>query len=66
MHPFSINTEVGSCAWNPRHHLVMIGLQGRKIPTENLPPSNLVFLIDVSGPDAGNPGEKLPLVGKNL
>jgi len=47
--PFSINTEIASCPWNEKHKLVHIGLQGKKIPTENLPPSNLVFLIDVSG-----------------
>jgi Ca-activated chloride channel homolog len=62
--PFSINTEVSACAWNPAHQLVMIGLQGRKIPTENLPASNLVFLIDVSG-SMFEP-EKLPLVQKSL
>jgi Ca-activated chloride channel family protein len=62
--PFSINTEIGDCSWSPRHKLVMIGLQGRKISTENLPASNLVFLIDVSGsmlePD------KLPLVQSSM
>jgi Ca-activated chloride channel homolog len=62
--PFSINTEVGTCVWNPQHQLVMIGLQGRKIPTEHLPASNLVFLIDVSG--SMMEPEKLPLVQKSL
>ncbi len=62
--PFSINTEVSACAWSPSHQLVMIGLQGRRIPTENLPASNLVFLIDVSG-SMFEP-EKLPLVQKSL
>src|SRR5579862_9522077 len=62
--PFSINTEVGTCVWNPQHQLVMIGLQGKKIPTENLPASNLVFLIDVSG--SMMEPEKLPLVQKSL
>jgi len=47
--PFSINTEISDCPWNKDHKLVLIGLQGKKIPTENLPASNLVFLIDVSG-----------------
>ena len=42
----------------------MIGLQGKKIPTENLPASNLVFLIDVSG--SMMEPEKLPLVQKSL
>ncbi|MBL0274230.1 MAG: von Willebrand factor type A domain-containing protein [Chitinophagaceae bacterium] len=47
--PFSINTEISDAPWNKDHKLVLIGLQGKKIPTENLPASNLVFLIDVSG-----------------
>ena len=47
--PFSVTTELSSAPWNPQHQLVHIGLQGRKIPMDNLPPSNLVFLIDVSG-----------------
>lgn len=47
--PFSINTEVSKCPWNPDHQLVHIGLQGKRIATEDLPPSTLVFLIDVSG-----------------
>jgi len=47
--PFSINTEISEAPWNKNHKLVLIGLQGKKIPTENLPASNLTFLIDVSG-----------------
>ncbi|MEX2335827.1 MAG: von Willebrand factor type A domain-containing protein [Fulvivirga sp.] len=58
--PFSINTELSTAPWNGEHKLVHIGLQGRKIPTENLPPSNLVFLIDVSG--SMNSPNKLPLL----
>ncbi len=58
--PFSINTEVAKAPWNEKHYLVHIGLQGKTIPTENLPPSNLVFLIDVSGSMAD--ANKLPLL----
>ncbi len=58
--PFSINTEISTAPWNEKHKLVLIGLQGRKIPTENLPPSNLVFLIDVSG--SMSDANKLPLL----
>ncbi len=47
--PFSVYTELSSAPWNPDHQLLHIGLQGRRIPVDNLPPSNLVFLIDVSG-----------------
>jgi len=58
--PFSINTEVSQAPWNDKHQLVHIGLQGKNIPTENLPASNLVFLIDVSG--SMSDVNKLPLL----
>ncbi|MFC3756521.1 von Willebrand factor type A domain-containing protein [Chryseobacterium tructae] len=58
--PFSINTEYNNSPWNPKHKLLRIGLQGKNIPMDKLPASNLVFLIDVSGSmDAEN---KLPLL----
>jgi Ca-activated chloride channel family protein len=59
-HPFSIYSEISECPWNPKHKLVHIGLQGKTIPTENLPPSNLVFLLDVSG--SMSSANKLPLL----
>ncbi|MCU0450235.1 MAG: von Willebrand factor type A domain-containing protein [Bernardetiaceae bacterium] len=59
-HPFSITTEAAPCPWNPQNQLVLIGLQGKKIATENLPPNNLVFLIDVSGSMSDE--HKLPLL----
>ncbi len=62
--PFSINTEISNCPWNAQHKLVLIGLQGKKISTQNLPASNLVFLIDVSG--SMNEPDKLPLVKSSL
>jgi Ca-activated chloride channel family protein len=62
--PFSVSMEVASCPWNPKHQLVLIGLQGKKIPAESLPPSNLVFLVDVSG--SMNEPNKLPLVQSSL
>jgi len=58
--PFAVITEISTAPWNPNHKLVHIGLQGKKIPTENLPPSNLVFLIDVSG--SMSDVNKLPLL----
>jgi Ca-activated chloride channel family protein len=58
--PFSIYTEIASAPWNVNHKLVHIGLQGKKIPTDNLPPSNLVFLLDVSG--SMDEPNKLPLL----
>jgi Ca-activated chloride channel family protein len=62
--PFTINTEIGDCAWNPKHKLLMIGLQGKRIPFDKLPISNLVFLIDVSG--SMMEPDKLPLVQQSL
>jgi Ca-activated chloride channel homolog len=63
-HPFSINTEIAECPWNAKHRLVLIGLQGKKIPVDNLPASNLVFLIDVSGSMMSE--DKLPLVQASM
>lgn len=58
--PVNIITEISTAPWNNKHKLVQIGLQGRKIKTEQLPASNLVFLIDVSGSMAQP--NKLPLL----
>ena len=58
--PFSINTEVVQSPWNKDTKLVKIGLQGKEVPLDDIPPSNLVFLIDVSG--SMNSTNKLPLL----
>ncbi|MDX5417567.1 MAG: von Willebrand factor type A domain-containing protein [Hymenobacteraceae bacterium] len=58
--PFSVTTELSECPWNKENQLLHIGLQGRQIATDNLPASNLVFLIDVSG--SMHSPDKLPLV----
>ncbi|MBX9186900.1 DUF3520 domain-containing protein [Bacteroides sp. K03] len=62
--PVKITTEVGSCPWNKNHRLVRIGLKAKEIPTEKLPVSNLVFLIDVSGSMYGP--QRLGLVQSSL
>jgi Ca-activated chloride channel family protein len=59
-HPFAVSTEVAPCPWATDHRLVRIGLQAHRVATRDLPPSNLVFLIDVSG--SMNMPDKLPLV----
>ncbi len=59
-HPFSVYTELAVCPWNKNHQLLQIGLRGKSIDKSSLPPSNLVFLIDVSG-SMGSPN-KLPLL----
>ncbi|MEQ8927610.1 MAG: von Willebrand factor type A domain-containing protein [Fulvivirga sp.] len=58
--PFAINTELAASPWNKDHKLVHIGLQGKDISMDNLPPSNLVFLLDVSGSMSAQ--NKLPLL----
>ncbi len=63
-HPFSINTEYSDCPWNEKNKLVRIGLQGKNIPTNNLPNSNFVFLIDVSGSMSDQ--NRLPLVIESM
>lgn len=47
--PVRITTETGICPWNKNHRLVQIGIKAREIESKNLPSSNFVFLIDVSG-----------------
>ncbi|MBC7566221.1 MAG: von Willebrand factor type A domain-containing protein [Pedobacter sp.] len=58
--PVNINTEISNAPWNTSHRLVKIGLQAKKVSNANLPASNLVFLIDVSG--SMNQANKLPLL----
>lgn len=63
-HPFSINTEYSDAPWNPNHKLLKIGLQGKEIPTDKLPKSNFVFLVDVSG--SMSDANKLPLLKSSM
>jgi len=58
--PINIETEISDSPWNKGLKILHIGLQAKTIPTDNLPASNLVFLIDVSG--SMNDQNKLPLV----
>ncbi len=47
--PVAIHTELAVAPWNSQHHLLRIGLKAKSMPADELPASNLVFLIDVSG-----------------
>ena len=62
--PFSVHMEVGPAPWAPEHRLLHIGLQGKRIASDALPPRNLVFLIDVSG-SMSSPN-KLPLLKRSF
>ena len=62
--PFAVTVEVADCPWQPGNRLARIGLKARPIDLDKRPPSNLVFLVDVSGSmDAEN---RLPLVKASL
>ncbi|MHC0446700.1 vWA domain-containing protein [Flavobacterium sp. 3-218] len=63
-HPFAINTEYSDCPWNKNSRLLKIGLQGKNIPMANLPATNLVFLVDVSG--SMDEQNKLPLLKESM
>ncbi len=63
-HPFAVSTELATAPWNEDHRLLRIGIQGMRVDLENLPPSNLVFLLDVSG--SMQPANKLPLLKRSL
>jgi Ca-activated chloride channel family protein len=62
--PIAITTEVAPAPWRPEHRLVRVALKARPIDVAELPPSNLVFLVDVSG--SMNEPNKLPLVKRAL
>jgi Ca-activated chloride channel family protein len=58
--PFAVHTELAPAPWAPNRHLLLVGLKGYELPSEALPPANLVFLIDTSG--SMMPADKLPLL----
>lgn len=62
--PFSVTNEIATCPWNTKHKIVSIGLQGKRVSLDDTPPSNLVFLLDVSG--SMNDRFKLPLLKQGL
>ena len=63
-HPVAITADVMRAPWQPEHRLVRIALQARRMPAAKMPPSNFVFLIDVSG--SMDDPNKLPLVQQSL
>ena len=62
--PFYINTRVGKSIWNRNSKIIQIGLQSKIFDMSELPASNLVFLLDVSGSMARK--NKLPLLVNSL
>ncbi|XID74300.1 von Willebrand factor type A domain-containing protein [Alkanindiges sp. WGS2144] len=64
VHPFSISTETIDSPWKEHAKLIKIGIQAKYLVAKQLPPVNLVFLVDVSG--SMNEPNKLPLVKQTL
>lgn len=62
--PIAIATELGPCPWRPENKIVRIGLKAKDLDPKQIPPSNLVFLIDVSG--SMNAANKLPLLQQSM
>lgn len=62
--PFAAHLEVAGCPWAPEHRLLRVGLKGRVLKEDRRPPSNFVFLIDVSG--SMSPAARLPLIKQSL
>ena len=63
-HPFAIHTQTVDSPWQPEAKLIKIGIQAQDLVKKELPPANLVFLVDVSG--SMDEPDKLPLVKKTL
>jgi autotransporter-associated beta strand protein len=61
--PFAVKAEMAACPWQPQHRLARIHLKGRDVAAGSKP-SNLVFLVDVSG--SMNSEDKLALVQRSL
>ncbi|MGL6072722.1 MAG: vWA domain-containing protein [Fimbriiglobus sp.] len=62
--PYAVRVEMADCPWQAKHRLARIAVKAQPIANDKRPPSNLVFLIDVSGSmDLPN---RLPLVKSSL
>ena len=62
--PLAVDCELAACPWNAAHQLLRIGVRGKPIEHEAMPPCNLAFLIDVSGSMSG--GDRIDLVKRAL
>ncbi len=62
--PFSVTTELAPAPWNAKRQLLLVGIQGYRVPAAQIPASNLVFLIDTSG--SMDEPDKLPLLKASL
>lgn len=63
-HPFAVHAETVDSPWQANAKIIKIGIKAKDLALRELPPANLVFLVDVSG-SMGSP-DKLPLVKQTL
>lgn len=64
--PLAVSCEAAPCPWNPAHKLARVALQARKLDKGNIPPCNLVFLVDVSGSMSWNGGIEMAKKGLSM
>ncbi len=62
--PVGFTLELGVCPWDAKHHVARIGVAAKRINPSDVPPRNLVFLVDTSG--SMSPENRLPLLKKSL
>ena len=62
--PFRVSTALAPAPWHSGRHLLRIGVQGYRLAPAEIPPANLVFLVDVSG--SMQSADKLPLLRSAL
>lgn len=58
--PFRVDTQLAVAPWNAQRQVLMVGIKGYDVPKADVPPANLVFLIDTSG--SMDSPDKLPLL----
>ena len=62
--PFAVHSTVFDSPWQQGAKVIRLGIKGKEMSTQALPPANLVFLVDVSGSMSSE--EKLPLAKHTL
>lgn len=62
--PFAVHTALAPAPWNAQRVLLRVAIKGQDVAKQNLPPANLVFLVDVSG--SMESADKLPLLRSSL
>ncbi len=62
--PVSLNVDIAPCPWKPEHKLARVGVRAKSLEGSEMPPRNLVFLIDTSG--SMSEANRLPLVKQSL